>query len=142
MISERIDIAIDPFTGRNPSYCFVELESKELAERAMAELDGHDMLGRPIRIKPGVVKNSAERIQQRMEGLPTRDKSFPGGLDRWRRNDTPSFGKMNSDSRRRLYVGGLPKLFDQDTIVSSITQFFRGYNVYVVCLSDTKPSVS
>lgn len=135
MVSERIDIAIDPFTGRNPSYCFVDLESKELADRAMVALDGREMLGRPIKIKPGVAKNSAERIQQRMEGLPNRDKVTPGGVDRWRRNDGPSYGKMNSDSSRRLYVGGLPKLVDQDTISSGITQFFRGYNMYVVCLS-------
>ena len=132
MVSERIDIAIDPFTGRNPSYCFVDLESKELADRAMVELDGRDMLGRPIKIKPGVAKNSAERIQQRVEGLPNRDKASPVGTDRWRRNDASSFGKMNSDSSRRLYVGGLPKLVDQDIMNSGVTQFFQGYNVYVV----------
>lgn len=125
--SERIDIAIDPFTGRNPSYCFVDLESKESADRAMVELDGRDMLGRPIKIKPGVAKNSSERIQQRMEGLPQRDKIFTG--ERSRRNDTPSFGKMTSDSSRRLYVGGLPKVADQDSINSSMAQFFRGYTV-------------
>lgn len=93
----------------------------------MVELDGRDMLGRPIKIKPGVAKNSSERIQQRMEGLPQRDKIFTG--ERSRRNDTPSFGKMTSDSSRRLYVGGLPKVADQDSINSSMAQFFRGYTV-------------
>lgn len=127
--SERIDIAIDPFTGRNPSYCFVDLVSKDAAERAMTELDGRDMLGRPIKIKPGVAKTSAERSQQRMDGSPRSDRSSPNGMDRWRRNDTPSFPKMNNDSSRRLYVGGLPKLIEQETINSNMTKFFQGYNV-------------
>lgn len=90
----------------------------------MAELDGRDMRGRPIKIKPGVVKTSAERSQQRMDGSPRSDQA-----DRWRRNDPPSFAQLNSDSSHRVYVGGLPKLIEQDTINSSITKFFEGYNV-------------
>ncbi|KAE8354112.1 hypothetical protein BDV28DRAFT_131747 [Aspergillus coremiiformis] len=133
---ERIDIAIDPFTGRNPSYCFVDLESKELAEKAMNELDGHDMLGRPVKIKPGVVKSSSERSQQqqsqpqRTDGSPRADnKTPPFAIDRWRRNDGPTFAKTNSDSSRRLYVGGLPRLSDQEVISSNITTFFKDYKL-------------
>ncbi|KAE8145651.1 hypothetical protein BDV25DRAFT_164152 [Aspergillus avenaceus] len=128
-IIERIDIAIDPFTGRNPSYCFVDLESKELAEKAMNELDGRDMLGRPVKIKPGVVKSSSERAQQRTDASPRADRSSPQGLDRWRRNDTPTFAKLSSDSSRRLYVGGLPRLTEQDVITSNITSFFKDYKL-------------
>lgn len=143
--SERIDIAIDPFTGRNPSYCFVDLETKELAERAMIELDGHDMLGRPVKIKPGVVKSQSERSQQqqqspRTDGSPRASKSSsPFGMDRWRRDDSapappaaPVFQRTNSDPSRRLYVGGLPRVSDQETINSNITNFFQGFNMYVV----------
>src|SRR5436190_23217454 len=36
----RISMSIDPFTGRNPSYCFVELNSKDAADDAMQKLDG------------------------------------------------------------------------------------------------------
>ena len=100
------------------------MPSKELADRAMAELDGRDMLGRPIKIKPGVAKTSAERSQQRMDGSPRNEQ-----MDRWRRNDTPTFAKLNSDSSHRLYVGGLPKLIDQETINNSITKFFQGYKM-------------
>lgn len=141
--SERIDIAIDPFTGRNPSYCFVDLETKELAERAMTELDGHDMLGRPVKIKPGVVKSQSERSQQspRAEGSPRANKTTsPFGVDRWRRDDSapapvpaaPVFQRTNSDSSRRLYVGGLPRISEQETIQSNITSFFKGFNMYVL----------
>ncbi|KAE8408951.1 major facilitator superfamily domain-containing protein [Aspergillus pseudonomiae] len=131
---ERIDIAIDPFTGRNPSYCFVDLESKELAEKAMNELDGRDMLGRPVKIKPGVVKSSSERSQQqqqqRTDGSPRSDsKTSLFTMDRWRRSDAPTFARTNSDSSRRLYVGGLPRLTDQEDISSNITNFFKDYKL-------------
>ncbi|PKX90645.1 RNA-binding protein [Aspergillus novofumigatus IBT 16806] len=132
---ERIDIAIDPFTGRNPSYCFVDLETKELADKAMTELDGRDMLGRPVKIKPGVAKTASERSQQqqqqqqRTESSPRSDKGSPFALDRWRRNDAAAFAKVNSDSSRRLYVGGLPKLTDPEIITTNITNFFKGYKV-------------
>lgn len=148
--SERIDIAIDPFTGRNPSYCFVDLETKELAERAMTELDGRDMLGRPVKIKPGVVKTQSERAQQqqqqqqRSDASPRETRSSPFSMDRWRRGDeaqpprTPSkttttttaSTPSNSDPSRRLYVGGLPRLTDQEAITSNMTNFFKDYNVY------------
>ncbi|KAB8234113.1 RNA recognition motif domain-containing protein [Aspergillus alliaceus] len=130
---ERIDIAIDPFTGRNPSYCFVDLETKELAEKAMNELDGRDMLGRPVKIKPGVVKSSSERAQQqpRTDGSPrAENKTSPFSMDRWRRPDAPTFAKVNSDSSRRLYVGGIPRLTDQEAISSNITTFFKDYKLY------------
>lgn len=137
LCSERIDIAIDPFTGRNPSYCFVDLETRELANKAMTELDGRDMLGRPVKIKPGVAKTASERSQQqqhqqqRTESSPRSDKGRPFALDRWRRNDTPAFAKVDSVSSRRLYVGGLPKLTDPEIITTNITNFFKGYKVYV-----------
>ncbi|KAL2811672.1 hypothetical protein BJX63DRAFT_398458 [Aspergillus granulosus] len=153
--TSRIDISIDPFSGRNPSYCFVDLETKELAERAMAELDGSDLLGRPVKIKPGVVKSPSERAQQRTgaasgtgmgsdslsSGSPRGNRTSPFNADRWRRDDasapapsTPSkFGtsanSRDSDSSKRLYVGGLPRLTDQQAITSNITTFFKDYTI-------------
>ncbi|KAL4865374.1 hypothetical protein BDV12DRAFT_174785 [Aspergillus spectabilis] len=159
----RIDIAIDPFSGRNPSYCFVDLETKELAERAMTELDGGDLLGRPVKIKPGVVKSASERQQQQRtsvgavdgsspsSGSPRGNRTSPFNTDRWRRDEnasapaTPSkssssaAGQSNgsgsgsnnttSDPSRRLYVGGLPRLTDQDAITVNITNFFKDFKV-------------
>ncbi|KAL3471834.1 hypothetical protein BJX99DRAFT_236656 [Aspergillus californicus] len=162
----RIDIAIDSFSGRNPSYCFVDLETKELCERAMAELDGGDLLGRPVKIKPGVVKSASERQQRtsisngsgmgvgadgssspRGTSTGTGSRSSPFNADRWRRDDsapsTPtksnsnstsfsnstSIGSANTDSSRRLYVGNLPRLTDQESITSNITSFFKEYSV-------------
>ncbi|KAJ5787010.1 Nucleotide-binding alpha-beta plait [Penicillium paradoxum] len=116
---ERIDIAIDPFTGRNPSYCFVDLQNKEDAERAMTELDGRDMLGRPVKIKPGVAKS-----QERIQNPPS-----PFRIDRWRQQEKPSFAKVNSDSSSRVYVGGLPRVTDHAMVQSNIEVFFKSFKV-------------
>ncbi|PLB42715.1 ribonucleoprotein [Aspergillus candidus] len=138
---ERIDIAVDPFTGRNPSYCFVDLESKEIADKAMVELDGSDMLGRPVKIRPGVVKSASERSQQQQQqqqgdGSPRPNRNAPFSVDQWRRGGdapapipAPALTRTNSDSSRRLYVGGLPRLTDAEEISSNMTQFFQGYDV-------------
>ncbi|KAL2861940.1 hypothetical protein BJX68DRAFT_260739 [Aspergillus pseudodeflectus] len=51
-----IDISIDPFNGRNPSYRVVEFDEKAQADRAMQELNGRMFMGRPLKIKPCVPK--------------------------------------------------------------------------------------
>jgi RNA recognition motif-containing protein len=51
---QAINLAVDPMTGRNPSYCFVDFKTKEEAERVMQEYDGRDFMRRPLKVKPGV----------------------------------------------------------------------------------------
>jgi RNA recognition motif-containing protein len=55
----QISMSTDPFTGRNPSYCFVDLETADEATKAMAELNGKEVLGRPVKINPGMKKSFA-----------------------------------------------------------------------------------
>ena len=38
--AEKVDMSVDPFTGRNPGYCFVEVRSAGRAARAIHDLDG------------------------------------------------------------------------------------------------------
>jgi hypothetical protein len=47
----NIDISIDPFTFRNPSYCFVDLSSVEDAGLAMQIMSGKLLLGRPLKVR-------------------------------------------------------------------------------------------
>ncbi|KAL1883711.1 hypothetical protein Plec18167_002718 [Paecilomyces lecythidis] len=130
---ERIDISIDPFTGRNPSYCFVELASKEQAERAMTELDGKDLLGRPVKIRPGVAKSSNDRSLPRGESSPSAEKTTaPYAFDRWQRNDASNHWKGYSEQGRRLYVGGLPRPESQQVVDTEIRKFFDGFNVEAI----------
>ena len=123
-------MSIDPFTGRNPSYCFVELASKEQADNAMAELNGKDMLGRPVKIKPGVPKTSkGSAYGRRNQSRCDQESSSPPVFDRWERNDAADH--WYDYSKRRLYVGGLPRMPDQRTAECEIRKLFDGFNVYV-----------
>ncbi|KAF1349653.1 hypothetical protein BDV97DRAFT_352105 [Delphinella strobiligena] len=47
---ERLDLSVDPFTQKNPSYCFVELFTQEQAQRALSELPGASFMGRPLKV--------------------------------------------------------------------------------------------
>jgi RNA recognition motif-containing protein len=128
---------VDPFTGRNPSYCFVELASKDQAERAMVELDGHDLMGRPIKVKPGVAKSGGNdrSFQRSGDGnfsspRSYNDRNSPStNSDRWQRNEGSNQSRGYSEQGRRLYVGGLPKLADQQSLENDLRDFFAGYKV-------------
>ena len=123
-------MSIDPFTGRNPSYCFVDLASKEQADHAMAELNGKDMLGRPVKIKPGVPKASKGSSYGRHDQSGRDEElSSPPIFDRWERTDAADH--WYDYSNRRLYVGGLPRMPNQRTAEHEIRKLFDGFNVYV-----------
>ena len=97
--SEKIDISIDPFTGRNPSYCFVNMESKEAAEDAITYLNGKNVLGRPVKIKMGVPK------AQRPPPFGRRDPTTGDApelfvFDRWSRDNAQEhWGKYAPSGR-------------------------------------------
>lgn len=96
----------------------------------MVELDGRDMLGRPVKIKPGVAKS----VERATEQAPR----TPFAMSRWRErpegsttSGATSFAKVNNDSSQRVYVGGLPRLTEPESVQSNMKTFFQGYNVYV-----------
>lgn len=64
----NVNISTDPFTGRNPSYCFVDLDSAEEAQRAIAELNGVDVLGRALKVSPGVARRGPGSGQGQGQG--------------------------------------------------------------------------
>lgn len=125
-------MSIDPYTGRNPSYCFVELATKEQADRAMLELNGKELLGRPVKVGPGVArsKNKGPREESAQRARGTRDSPRPV-FDRWIRTDASDHWKGYSEQGRRLFVGGLPRMPDHHTVNADIRELFKGYSVYV-----------
>jgi RNA recognition motif-containing protein len=42
-------MSIDPFSGRNPSYCFVDLASTENASAVIQKLKNKTIRGRPLK---------------------------------------------------------------------------------------------
>ena len=77
--SEHLSVSIDPYTGRNPSYAFVDLTTSADAQRAISELNGREMLGRPMKRLnlewPG-------RLVVRMVHLRTLKESLPSNAYR------------------------------------------------------------
>jgi RNA recognition motif-containing protein len=110
----------------------------------MVELDGKDLQGRPIRIKPGVAKSAQDRpsTARSPQSSPSRFNDNTGSpstlVDRWQRKDTSfSNSKPNDvENSRRLYVGGLPKIMDKQALDADIQSFFKGYNLCVPSIAE------
>ena len=47
---ERVSIITDRETGRPRGFAFVEMGTDEAAQQAIQELDGQDLMGRPLRV--------------------------------------------------------------------------------------------
>ena len=111
---ERIDMSMDPFTGRNPSYCFVEFTSKEEADSAIESLNGTNLLGRVVK-----ANSCVPRSRKRPKTIPL--------LDRWNRTDAEEHWRSMGQEKRRLFVGGLPKPDTQLQAEKLIQGLFSGF---------------
>lgn len=46
-----VSVVMDRETGRSRGFAFVQMESDVAAQKAIAELDGQDLEGRPLRVR-------------------------------------------------------------------------------------------
>jgi RNA recognition motif-containing protein len=127
---QAINMSVDPMTGRNPSYCFVDFTSKELAQRVMQEYNGQDFLRRPLKVKPGVKSGTGTG---RYDVVPrTRQSDTAVVFDRWRRLETPEELDGAVKGGRRLYIGGLPRFKDQEDTNLQMRKLFKDFQLEVV----------
>jgi RNA recognition motif-containing protein len=56
-----VDVVIDRDTGRSRGFAFVEMASQVAAEKAIAQLDGQDFDGRPLRVSIAEERGSSRR---------------------------------------------------------------------------------
>lgn len=124
----HINMSIDPFTSRNPSYCFVELATRSQAERAMREVTGKSMVGRPVKIGPCVPKTRSLATQGGNGIYPLRQAHKPV-FDRWTRTDAKEHWHKYNDQGRRLFVGGLPEMQDHYRVNAGIRELFGGFSL-------------
>jgi RNA recognition motif-containing protein len=129
---EAINMSVDPMTGRNPSYCFVDFKTRELAERAMAEYDGQEFLRRALKVKPGVKSTTGSGRFNKYEGSgsPARSNDSPV-FDRWKRLETPEQLHKAVSEGRRLYVGGLPRFQNNADQSAQIQELFDNEHLKV-----------
>ncbi|RMZ77870.1 hypothetical protein DV738_g4198, partial [Chaetothyriales sp. CBS 135597] len=130
-----ISMSIDPFTNRNRSYAFVDFETTEDAQRAMAELNGQELLGRPVKINPGMRKEVGSTSSQ------SRNPDIDGqrrGADR--AGNRASFQENANGSNRapnnarpenptRLYLGNLPSIEPQEALEAELANLFQGFQI-------------
>jgi len=113
---ESIDMSMDPFTGRNPSYCFVEFASKEQADGAIESLNGTNLLGRVVK-----ANSCVPRSRKRPKIAPL--------LDRWTRPKAEEHWRGMGQEKRRLFVAGLRKPATQLQAEKLIQGLFSGFDV-------------
>jgi len=131
LIRDRIVISTDPFTGRCPSYCFVELATKQHADLAIEQLNGTEMLGRNVNVKHAVPRTSrggAEGHNDFRSNRPEANRTAPA-FNRWERTDASSH--FRAEQGCRLYVSGFPRMPDQNAVEVEVKKIFEGFTMFV-----------
>ena len=84
---EGINMSVDAMTGRNPSYCFVDFKTRELAEAVIQEYNGREFLRRALKVKPGIKSDrGTSRSYSRPESKP---ESGNLSFNRWNSLEKP-----------------------------------------------------
>ncbi|KAK1839152.1 RNA recognition motif containing protein [Colletotrichum chrysophilum] len=134
---EKIVISVDPVNGRNPGYCFVDFVERADAERALSSLCV-DIRGRPVKVGPCEPKKQRQRVWGREE--EPNDKR----LGNWTGQQEPGaegtgdspyeamghFDKVvgTDGDGRRLYIGGLTRMIDQQQAQEEMRDILAGFN--------------
>ena len=136
--SKNIDISIDPFTGRNPSYCFVDFHTPEDASLALRVIGGQEVRGRPVKINSKSARHDPiyhennQNPSRRAFSDNTDKRAGPYAFDRWTQYDAIEHWTAPVEEGRRLYVGGLPRLPDQGTANVVMKKLFQDFAVEAV----------
>lgn len=147
----QIHVSIDPVSGRNPGYCFVDFNDRETAEAALTSLVA-TLRGRPLKVGPCQPKQPGQRRDKESRWGPS---SREGGSDAdrrwgdWKKSTDGRSGSSgaaastprsnldhtqstNGNDRqepnsKRVYIGGLGVTVDQDQNQAEITDLLRGF---------------
>lgn len=143
---ESVHISIDPLSGRNPGYCFIEFADRESAEAAMATLDGKLLFDRPVKCRPcqpkGEVRRPGrEQLGQQRTTRFNRWGDWTGAKDA---NGAPPSDNLTGKSGpydalrhyegartegRQLHIGGLPRMLDQAMNEEEMRSIFKDFQV-------------
>ena len=128
----RLAMSMDPFTGRNPSYCFVELDSRAAADDAIARLNGVPLLNRAMKVRPCVPKTQEQhgRWAPRYLGEDSIERRWEGRQTS--QVEQEASGESFQQDGRRLYVGGLPRRGSQAEFEALIRDLFQGFEIVYV----------
>lgn len=132
-------MSTDPFSGRNPSYCFVDLAPTEDVQNALSRLQGARIRGRIIRINSDTGKRSQGSKQVRTQMANGEWRAFnmppddsPMVFDRWSASDAREHWNKPVEEKRRLFVGGLSDISDQRFVNAEMRELFQGFDIQAV----------
>ena len=110
----------------------------------METLNGKEIMGRPVKINVNTPKRGKDRSEGarpatlsydhswRPQATPARtlqeDNGSPHVFDRRQRKDAAGHFKGRSEGCR-LYVGGLPRIPDQETVTEEMHALFKNYEM-------------
>ncbi|KAK2022323.1 RNA recognition domain-containing protein [Colletotrichum zoysiae] len=148
---DKIHISMDPVTARNPGYCFVDFKARADAERALSSLDT-SIRGRPLKVGPCEPKrqqagrcNSDKESgfnrwgnwtgQRSQAGDSSEERGMLNGKSDKRRIENGPYGAIEhfdevvatDTDGRRLYIGGLPKMIDQQQSQDEMREILTGF---------------
>ncbi|CAK7206653.1 hypothetical protein SEUCBS139899_009457 [Sporothrix eucalyptigena] len=149
----QIHVSVDPVSGRNPGYCFVDFNDRETAEAALTSLVA-TVRGRPLKVGPCQPKQQGQRREGNRWG-PSSDSASNSqsnnNNNRWgdwkkgtdgrngnyntsgARGQLDHFNSVYSNDRqepngKRVYIGGLGKMVDQEQNQAEIAELLAGHN--------------
>jgi len=141
-------MSIDPFSGRNPSYSFVDLARTEDVEAVIQKLQGRTIHGRTIHGRPLRVKydtGKRDRDRNEVHHLTTQMQSgewktfdfAPSTLkliifDGYERNEARRHWTKPVEEGRRLFVGGLPDISCQAFVNAEMQDLFKRFDLQAV----------
>ncbi|TQS34479.1 hypothetical protein Golomagni_05134 [Golovinomyces magnicellulatus] len=127
---EAINMSVDPMTGRNPSYCFIDFKSRDLASQAMAVYNGREFMRRPLKVKPGIKSGTGTG---KYDIRPTQQqRDLPAAAERWTRLQSPEDQQDATNEGRRIYIGNLPRLQNYTVVNKRIRHLLKDFNVITV----------
>lgn len=137
--SAKIVISIDPFTGRNPSYCFIDFNSESEAQRALTELDGQILLKRPVKTRPATrpgegpkkYEPTRPRPPQASWKEPPPDRQQAFAFNRWQKGPSEAREHHVPDEGCRVWIGSLPSFnLDPVHVQTNVRSLFKdnGFN--------------
>lgn len=133
--STNLDISIDPFSGRNPSYCFIDLDHSEDSEAVLRRLEGYRIRGRPTKINYDTGRRSKgrQRSETRMQPGPWElTTGSPMVFDRYAWKDAREHWTKPVQEGRRLFVGGLSDECNQGLVNGEMRRLFSGFDIQAV----------
>lgn len=146
---DQIHISVDPVTGRNPGYCFVEFETKETADAALERMMGFPILGRPLKTGPCKPKAWQSQGKQARQYRPTFERWGNWNGDGVQLSGQGPVGAeehlievIQKEQRYRVFVGGLGKMVNQAENDKELRAIFEGFRIAAVSKRITPSEVT